>query len=275
MAFLKKQNYLLSEKLPFMQVVAGENIMSKKLLSESTIRRFAALSGIKADVVSNFINESDWTETVEETVNEEEEVEAEVEDADEADEFEAEADEIEDMEEPEAEEDAVLDMMDVEDEAGGEEGAESLVKSIVDQLQQLAQMAGVEIDVEEPEGDEMEMDLAEDTLEEIVDGILSEEAEEETLEEAAEEETLEEAAEEEALEEKEKKEKPEEERESYGSKARKRMADRPRGSATIRREGEHEDEEEAPAKRDYMQEELVQEVLKRVKERLAQLSQEQ
>ena len=65
---------------------------------------------------------------------------------------------------------------------------------IVDQLQQLAQLAGVEIDVEEPEGDEMEMemDLAEDTLEEILDGILSEEAEEETLEEAVEEEALEE-----------------------------------------------------------------------------------
>jgi len=79
---------------------------------------------------------------------------------------------------------------------------------------------------------EMDMDLGdeEETLEEILDGILSED-EEETLEES-EEETLEEEKE--------------------------------------------EDDETPPANRDggYMQEELVQEVLKRVKARLTQLSQQ-
>ena len=58
--------------------------MSKKLLNETTIRRFAALSGIRADVVSNFINE-EWQQTGEEVVNEEEEVEMEEEAEEEGD----------------------------------------------------------------------------------------------------------------------------------------------------------------------------------------------
>ena len=55
--------------------------MSKKLLNESTIRRFAGLAGIGADVVSNFINEvySDEEEMEEGIVSEEEEAEEEAE----------------------------------------------------------------------------------------------------------------------------------------------------------------------------------------------------
>ena len=74
-------------------MVAGDNIMSKKLLNETTIRRFAALSGIRADVVSNFINE-EWQQTGEEAVNEEEE--AEMEEKEGADEMDAEMDMMDD-----------------------------------------------------------------------------------------------------------------------------------------------------------------------------------
>lgn len=201
--------------------------MSKKLLNETTIRRFAALSGIRADVVSNFINESEWQQAGEEVVSEEEEAEEEME----ADEMDAEADMMGDEEagdEEAGDEDMEMDMDLGGEEAGEEDDAQGLVQSIVDQLQQLAQMAGVDMDVEEPEGDagDMEMDMElggeEETLEEILDGILAEEAEEETLEEA------------------------------------------------------EEEDEVPPAKREggYMQEDLVQEVLKRVKARLTQLSQQ-
>ena len=197
--------------------------MSKKLLNETTIRRFAALSGIRADVVSNFINESEWQQAGEEVVSEEEEAEEEME----ADEMDAEADMMGDEEagdEEAGDEDMEMDMDLGGEEAGEEDDAQGLVQSIVDQLQQLAQMAGVDMDVEEPEGEDMEMDMEldeEETLEEILDGILAED-EEETLEEA------------------------------------------------------EEEDEVPPAKREggYMQEELVQEVLKRVKARLTQLSQQ-
>jgi len=226
----------------FVQMVAGDNIMSKKLLNETTIRRFAALSGIRADVVSNFINE-EWQQTGEEAVNEEEE--AEMEEKEGADEMDAEMDMMDDDESDEEAGEEEMDMdtdMDLDTEDAGEEGdAQGLVQAIVDQLQQLAQMAGVEMDVEEPEAGDMDMDLGgeEETLEEILDAILAEDAEEETLEEAEEEEL--------------------EEMHCSSSKR------------------DDEDKDKAPAKRDgsYMQEDLVQEVLKRVKARLTQLSQTQ
>lgn len=233
--------------------------MSKKLLNESTIRRFAGLAGIGADVVSNFINEAyGEEEEMEEGVVSEEETISEEEEAEE--EAEEEMDDMMDMDadaEEEAEEEMEMDM-DAEEEAAGED-AEAIVSDIVAKLQDLAKMAGVDIDVEMgDEEDDLEegygatsaaagkrdedamMEEGEETLEEIINGILDEETE--GLEEAScgSDDKMEEAEE---LEEG-----------SYGAKARDRMRDRDRKSSKIRQE----------------QEEVVQEVLRRVRERLAQ-----
>ena len=159
--------------------------MSKKLLNESTIRRFAGLAGIGADVVSNFINEA---------YSEEEKMEEEVV---------SEEEEVDDMMDPDPDADAEKDMGDMmdmgaeeeEEEEEEEEGdAEALVSDIVAKLQDLAKMAGVDIDVEmgdeEDELGEMKyksddnepMEEGEGTLAELINNILAEESEE--LEEA-------------------------------------------------------------------------------------------
>jgi hypothetical protein len=219
--------------------------MSKKLLNESTIRRFAGLAGIGADVVSNFINEAygededkmeEEVVSEEETISEEEEAEEEAEeDMDDMMDMDAEAEEG-------AEEEADMDMemdMDAEDEGG--EDAEALVSDIVAKLQDLAKMAGVDIDVEMgDEEDDLEegygatsaaagkrdedamMEEGEETLEEIINGILDEETE--GLEEA-----------------------------SCGSDDKMEEA-----------------EELEEGSKTQVQEEVVQEVLRRVRERLAQ-----
>lgn len=231
--------------------------MSKKLLNESTIRRFAGLAGIGADVVSNFINEAYGEEEMEEGVVSEEEAEEEAEE--EMDMMDMDADADEEAEEAEEEADMDMDMdMDAEEEAAGDD-AEAIVSDIVAKLQDLAKMAGVDIDVEmDDEAEELDemgmkykrdeepMEEAEETLEEIINGILAEESEE--LEEAncGSKDRMEEAEE---LEEGEDLEEG-----SYGAKARERSRERDRKSAKIRQE----------------QEEVVQEVLRRVRERLAQ-----
>ena len=297
--------------------------MSKKLLNESTIRRFAGLAGIGADVVSNFINEAlnpdakeailaagavevergdlprpsresfsheesfrtqfsdgvggleisdpsmpNWNQNEDQivyqggdgrdhyfkvstdgafykvpakmqegVVSEEEEAEEEMDmEMDAGDE---EADMDMDMEMDAGDEEAEMDM-DMDAGAEGGDDAEALVSDIVAKLQDLAKMAGVDIDVEmgdEEEAEELEemgmkykrdedevMEEEEETLEEIINGILAEEEDE--LEEAKDEEM------EEGL---------------YG-------------------DGRHTKKESKNPK----QEEVVQEVLRRVRERLAQ-----
>ena len=223
--------------------------MSKKLLNESTIRRFAGLAGIGADVVSNFINEAYGEEeemeegvvSEEEAISEEETISEEEEAEEEAEE---EMDDMMDMDadaEEEAEEEMEMDM-DAEEEAAGED-AEAIVSDIVAKLQDLAKMAGVDIDVEmgdeeadleegygatsaatyKRDEDEM-MEEGEETLEEIINGILDEETE--GLEEA-----------------------------SCGSDDKMEEA---------------EELEEGEESKTQVQEEVVQEVLRRVRERLAQ-----
>lgn len=160
--------------------------MSKKLLNESTIRRFAGLAGIGADVVSNFINEAyDDDDKMEEEIFSEEEESEEVD-------MEMDAgDEEADMDMDAGDEEAEMDM-DMDAGAEGGDDAEALVSDIVAQLQRLAAMAGVDIDVEmEDEAEELdEMGMnsygrdddlkeeKEETLEEIINGILAEEEEE-------------------------------------------------------------------------------------------------
>jgi hypothetical protein len=293
--------------------------MSKKLLNESTIRRFAGLAGIGADVVSNFINEAlnpdvkeailaggavevergdlprpsresysheesfrtqfpdgvggleisdpsmpNWNQNEDQIVYQggdgrdhyfkvstdgafykvpakmQEGVVSEEEESEEMDmEMDAGDEEADmDMEMGAGDEEAEMDM-DMDAGAEGGDDAEALVSDIVAKLQDLAKMAGVDIDVEmgdEEEAEELEeMDAAyerddevmeeeEETLEEIINGILAEEEEE--LEEAKDEEM------EEGL---------------YG-------------------DGRHTKKES----KDPKQEEVVQEVLRRVRERLAQ-----
>jgi len=306
--------------------------MSKKLLNESTIRRFAGLAGIGADVVSNFINEAlnpdakeailaagavevergdlprpsresfsheesfrtqfsdgvggleisdpsmpNWNQNEDQivyqggdgrdhyfkvstdgafykvpakmqegVVSEEEEAEEEMDmEMDAGDE---EADMDMDMEMDAGDEEAEMDM-DMDAGAEGGDDAEALVSDIVAKLQDLAKMAGVDIDVEmgdeEEELDEMGMkykrdedevmEEEEETLEEIINGILAEEAEE--LEEAncGPDDKMEEAKDEEM------------EEGLYG-------------------DGRHTKKEA----KTQVQEEVVQEVLRRVRERLAQ-----
>ena len=230
--------------------------MSKKLLNESTIRRFAGLAGIGADVVSNFINEAygedeekmeEEVVSEEETISEEEEAEEEAEEEMDMMDMDADADAGEEEADIEMDADADMEMdadieMGAEDEGG--EDAEALVSDIVAKLQDLAKMAGVDIDVEmgdDEDLDEMKykrdeeiMEEGEDeTLEEIINGILAEESEE--LEEA-----------------------------NCGSK------DRMEEAEELEEGGDGVEYGPTGSKRDDVKEEVVQEVLRRVRERLAQ-----
>jgi len=188
-----------------------------------------------------------------------------------------------DADEEEAEEEADMDMeMDAEDEGG--EDAEALVSDIVAKLQDLAKMAGVDIDVEmgdDEDLDEMKYKRDEETmeegeeetqtLEELINGILEEEVEE--LEEAEDgsknlgkftdpNDTPEEAKVRAAA----------VKRGEDGDKAvalfRQDQKDRENPSGGLRgskrRSGYHK------ASKGTMEEEVVQEVLRRVRERLAQ-----
>lgn len=167
--------------------------MSKKLLNESTIRRFGGLAGIKPTIVSNFIQEAEYLDA--KVVAEEDELDAleddSIEDAEIDDDI-ATADAEADMDDAiadaaEAEEDMADAALDAEMEAEleGEETAEAIVQGIVDSLQQLAALAGVEMDVETPDEEIVDMAIVDDgeiedidveeTLEEMLDGILGEE----------------------------------------------------------------------------------------------------
>ena len=149
----------------------------KKLLKESTIRRFGGLAGIKPAATSNFLNE--FGEPV--YMREEEEEEGM---------------EVEDEVEMDIEEEPVEDEMAIEEPAP-EGGADDLVMSLLDKVKEWASEQGVEMDVDdEGEGGEemdMEMDMElggeeevdleigaeEETLEEMINSLLSEEEEEE------------------------------------------------------------------------------------------------
>jgi len=166
--------------------------MSKKLLNESTIRRFGGLAGIKPTIVSNFIQESEYLDAGivaedEDDALEDDSIEDELVDMDDAG-----ADAEADMDDAiadaaEAEEDMADAALDAEMDAEleGEETAEAIVQGIVDSLQQLAALAGVEMDVETPDEEIVDMAMMDDgeiedidveeTLEEMLDGILGEE----------------------------------------------------------------------------------------------------
>ena len=162
--------------------------MSKKQLNE--VRRFMKLANLNGNITSNFIKETYGADYMHEE------------------------EEIEDVSvEDEGTEDDVMDLEDVglEDEMGppvaGIEGggdAEELVLNIVNDIQQLASLAGVDVDVEGDEAveDDVDMDIdmemgpddemdiegdieldteepAEETLEEMINAILAEEESEE------------------------------------------------------------------------------------------------
>jgi len=162
--------------------------MSKKnLLNEGTIKQFGKLANINATLTSNFIEENfAQTGLQEDEVDVLDDIAAE-EDAEEAM---ADADALED--EADAMEDEAQDDL-AAAEIGAADDAESLVMSIVGDIQQLAQLAGVEVDVESEEeieiddeididGDIEDMDVdmdVEETLEEMIGGILGEETHDE------------------------------------------------------------------------------------------------
>jgi len=158
--------------------------MSKKQLNE--VRRFMRLANLNGNITSNFIKETYGADYMRE--------DEDVEDV-----------EIEDVgveEEPDMAglEDDIMGLEDeegaIEDEIGGLEaeesaGAEDLVLSIVNDIQQLASLAGVDVDVEGDEAVEDEMDMEMDLEmgpddEMDIEGDIeldTEEPEEETLEE--------------------------------------------------------------------------------------------
>jgi len=153
--------------------------MSKKLLKESTIRRFGGLAGIRPATTSNFLSEFDETAYK----REEEEVEAE--------------EEIEMAPEEDIEEEEVE--LDIEEEPVEDSGAdaEGLVMSLLDKVKEWAVDQGVEMDVEgDDAGEEIELGASEEeldmemgdeeldmemgdeeTLEEMINSMLSEEEE--------------------------------------------------------------------------------------------------
>lgn len=169
----------------------------KKLLKESTIRRFGGLAGIKPATTSNFLSEMGEMDVAYERDDEEE--------------MEVEDEEVE----MDIEEEPVEDELALEEPAEESGAAEDLVVSLLDKVKEWASEQGVDMDVEE-EGEEaeaemevdMEMDAEEEggeeelemgaeediTLEEMINTLLSE-TEEEVIEEETEEEVVEESEE--------------------------------------------------------------------------------
>jgi hypothetical protein len=163
--------------------IRRNKMSKKKLLKESTIRRFGGLAGIMPATTSNFLGEMDMGAPAYERDDEE-------------------GIEIEDEEvEMDVEEEPVEDEMAIEEPAAEGAGADDLVMSLLDKVKEWASEQGVEMDVdEEGEGGEemdMEMDMElggeediggeeeldlemgeEEALEEMIDSILSEEEEE-------------------------------------------------------------------------------------------------
>ena len=169
----------------------------KKLLNERTIRRFGGLAGIKPISTSHFLSEMGEMPAY---ARDDEEEELEVEDDLGGEELELGDEELEIEDEEE---------LGLEEPAGG--GAEDLVVSLLDKVKEWATDQGVEMDVEGEgeidhdalggeedldmdmelggeedlelgdEEDELDMDMGdeEETLEEMINSILSEEDEEE------------------------------------------------------------------------------------------------
>jgi hypothetical protein len=230
----------------FAKVILGEIEMSKKnVLNE--VRRFMTLANLDASLASNFVTKLEEMEKAymrddeEEMMQEEEEEEAEEEVELEMPEDE-EGEEMDDMEAM----DDVEDMMDMEDEEEADEAvltddeADAII-ALADKLRAARDDMGgeeMEMDVEMGEEEMME-ETAEETLEEILDDVLSEE---ETLEE---EEEIEEGV-------------------HGGNKDDK--------SKTHRGEDYTTKKGDTLKRKAYMQEEVVQEVLRRVKARLTEMA---
>jgi len=232
--------------------------MSKKLLKESTIRRFGGLAGIKPATTSNFLGEmSDEPVYVRE---EEEELEV-VDDL----ELELPPEEVE----IEDEEEIV-----VEPELGGEE---ALVMSLLDKVKEWAAEKGVEMEVageaeeeiidveddlelelppEEVEDVSLDLDIeGEEGLEEMIGSILAEKDEEDLTEEK--EEVIEE---EEELEEKKRTDKTIDEPTGPASD---KGEENKRGTTSYYQEGRIQVVDD---------EKVIQEVTRRVKQRLARIA---
>jgi hypothetical protein len=160
--------------------------MSKKQLNE--VRRFMRLANLNGNITSNFIKETYGADYMREDEDVEDVgVEEEPEMAGLEDDIMGLEDDIMGLEDEEGA---------IEDEIGGLEaeesvGAEDLVLSIVNDIQQLASLAGVDVDVEGDEAVEDEMDMEMDLEmgpddEMDIEGDIeldTEEPEEETLEE--------------------------------------------------------------------------------------------
>ena len=174
--------------------------MSKKLLKESTIRRFGGLAGIKPISTSHFLSEMGDITYARDDEEDEFAMDEPV-----ADELEVE-DEIEDEIEDEVEDE-------VESEISGD--AEGLVMSLLGKVKEWASEQNIEIELDGDGAEDMDMDMGglegdvaiddmelagdldadldvdavefeeeEETLEEMINSILSEEEEEELEEDA-------------------------------------------------------------------------------------------
>jgi len=165
--------------------IRRNKMSKKKLLKESTIRRFGGLAGIKPAATSNFLNEFGdpvYMREEEEEFGAEEELEVEEPVGDEGLEVEDEFEDEVELEEP-----------------APEGGADDLVMSLLDKVKEWASEQGVDMDVEGEGAEDMElggeedleldmdmgdedpdMDMGEEeeTLEEMINSVLSEDDEE-------------------------------------------------------------------------------------------------
>lgn len=232
--------------------------MSKKnLLNEQTIRRFGGIAGIKPATTSNFLNE--------EELEVEEEFEEEI--------------PLDDTlaDDEEAIEDAEMDLADAEDDlaADVEVDAEQLVLDIVTDVQALADLAGVQVDIEDSGEEELEdIDVEEFGVEDEVEDI-----------EVEEEPTLEEMINSILQEDDDDDEDTLEETESHNTKERRNAKDDRRREKDLKRQAkdlEHDADEDDGDEthnegriRVVDDEYLMKEVSRRVKQRLAKLVKEQ
>ena len=256
----------------FAKVILGEIEMSKKntkILNE--VRRFMALANLDASLSSNFITKLE--EMDKSYMRDDEEMEegmhgaAYQRDDEEEESEEMEMDDMEVEEEPEMEDEEMeMDMeMDVdieeepEDEAVLTDDEADAIIALADKLRAARDdMGGEEEEVEMDAEEEIEMmeESAEETLEEILDSVLEEEFTETDEEEWMKGKSVEDIK----LAKLQKKaagEPPHEREPSAGDKAKARMRARDRKSATLTKE-----------------EQLVQEVLRRVKTRLQEMKTE-
>jgi len=245
----------------------------KKLLNESTIRRFGGLAGIKPISTSNFLGEMgfggvyarDDEAPAEEVGFEEEGEEVDLGGEEEVEDVEFEEEEIGVEEEP----------------VGGD--AEALVMSLLDKVKEWASGEGVEIELSDSEGldgdeeelgDEMDL-VGGDEMDFEEEGEEGVEGEEVDLEMGEEEETLEEMINSILSEDDE-----EEKRDSLGDKARDRTTKR-NDKRTTRQESRRRTKQTKRAKSRGVKvevlsdEKVIQEVTKRVKNRLRRIAKAQ